>query len=200
MHSIECTVSSFLCVFLCFCCCFIFVFIISCLFLWVVLYDRSVNRATQSEMRTCCWRMATQSTPLNQRCFLMSLTPFLRLPYRLLRSVCSRFRIRSFMSALKCAGNRIYTRALHCYNFLLQPFHNNHATWRMLAPHIYRITHTHITQYNEAHGVGVVTCISANGAKDINCCFFHGLFVWLFVSRISEKVMAKFSLKIWTRK
>lgn len=52
--------------------------------------------------------MAIQSVLWNHLWFLMSLTPFLRFPYRLVRSTCNKFFSRSFSSAVKCAGKRTW--------------------------------------------------------------------------------------------
>jgi len=78
-------------------------------FLFLLVFIYTLFPLYRMIKRTCCWRTAIQSEPPNQRCFLMSLTPFFRLPNLLLKSVCSRLRTRSLMSALKCAGNRSYT-------------------------------------------------------------------------------------------
>lgn len=50
--------------------------------------------------------MAIQSVVENHLWFLMSFTPFFRLPNLFVRSTCSRFLSRSFKSELKWEGNR----------------------------------------------------------------------------------------------
>lgn len=52
--------------------------------------------------------MAIQSVVVNHLWFLMSLTPFLRLPKRLVRSTWSKLRKRSFKSELKWDGKRTW--------------------------------------------------------------------------------------------
>ena len=52
------------------------------------------------------WYIAIQSVLSNHLCCLMSATPPLRFPNRLVRSTCSRLRSRSFKSVEKNEGNR----------------------------------------------------------------------------------------------
>lgn len=52
--------------------------------------------------------MAIQSVVANHLWLLISLTPFLRFPKRLVRSTCRRFLSRSFRSELKWDGKRTW--------------------------------------------------------------------------------------------
>ena len=55
--------------------------------------------------------MAIQSVVENHLWPLMSLTPFLRLPKRFVKSTCSRLRSKSFRSELKWEGKRTCSKA-----------------------------------------------------------------------------------------